>query len=69
MNKQALKSKNTCMCLHVDKKETTKRKILKIEEKENALMKQDLSRVMRNQDGKYSGQMNHGRNFFLVLKQ
>ena len=69
MNKQALKSKNTCMCLHVDKKETTKRKILKIEEKENALMKQDLSRVKRKQDGKYSGQMNHGRNFFLVLKQ
>lgn len=47
MNKQDLKSKNICMCLHVDKKETTKRKILKIEEKENALMKQDHSRVKR----------------------
>ena len=47
MNKQALKSKNTCICLHVDKKETTKRKILKTEEKEKALMKQDHSRVKR----------------------
>lgn len=47
MNKQALKSKNTYMCLHVDKKDTTKRKILKIEEKKTALMKQDHSRVKR----------------------
>lgn len=69
MNKQALKSKNTYMCLHVGKKDPTKRKILKIEEKETALMKQDHSRVKRKQDGKYSGKMNHARGFFFVLKQ
>ena len=39
--------KNTCMCLYADKKEPTKRKRLKIEGKENLLMKQDHSRAKR----------------------
>lgn len=39
--------KSTCTCLYADKKEPTKRKRLKIEEKENLLMKQDHSRAKR----------------------
>lgn len=55
-----MKNKN-CLYLHADRKESIKRKNLKIEEKEDLLMKQGYSKSTRTQDGKHSGQMTKGR--------